>query len=42
MVTHHDSLQMRPTYSRAVLHGGLFFFRPNQRDSLTFRESLGE
>ena len=42
IVTHDVSLQKRTTDSLAVLHGGRFFFRPNQRDYLTFRESLGE
>ncbi len=42
MVTHDVSLQKRTTDSLAVLHGGRFFFRPNQRDYLSFRESLGE
>lgn len=42
MVTHDVSLQKRTTDSLAVLHGGRFFFRPNQRDYLTFRDSLGE
>ncbi len=42
LVTHDVSLQKRVTNSLAVLHGGRFFFRPNQRDYLTFRDSLGE
>ncbi|MBY0370646.1 ATP-binding cassette domain-containing protein [bacterium] len=42
LVTHDVSLQKRTTDSLAVLHGGRFFFRPNQRDYLTFRESLGQ
>jgi ATP-binding cassette, subfamily F, member 3 len=42
LVTHDVSLQKRTTDSLAVLHGGRFFFRPNQRDYLSFRESLGE
>ncbi len=42
IVTHDVSLQKRTTDSLAVLHGGRFFFRPNQRDYLSFRESLGE
>jgi ATP-binding cassette, subfamily F, member 3 len=42
LVTHDVSLQKRTTDSLAVIHGGRFFFRPNQRDYLTFRDSLGE
>jgi ATP-binding cassette, subfamily F, member 3 len=42
IVTHDVSLQKRTTDSLAVIHGGRFFFRPNQRDYLSFRESLGE
>jgi len=42
LITHDVALQRRVTDSLAVIHGGKFFFRKNQSDYLTFKESLGD
>ncbi|NBX82468.1 ATP-binding cassette domain-containing protein [bacterium] len=42
LVTHDVALQKRVTDSLAIIHGGRFYFRPNFRDYLSFRDSLKE
>ena len=42
LVTHDVALQKRVTDSLAIIHGGKFYFRPNFRDYLSFRDSLKE
>jgi ATP-binding cassette subfamily F protein 3 len=42
LVTHDVALQKRATDSLAIIHGGKFYFRPNFRDYLSFRDSLKE
>ncbi len=42
LITHDVALQRRVTDSLAVIHGGKFFFRKNQSDYLSFKESLGD